>query len=104
MGRRCGGRGGVGWGVGRKVSVDVMGISHSLAEMAVHDCQYVGSDGLACLLDDDGLGCCKSVEVGADVLHFVGVAWAEGMVVAVVGVIVEIASGREELFVVPSLH
>ena len=82
-------------GVGREVGVDVMSISHPLAEMAVDDCRYDGFDGLACLLDDDGCGCCKSVEAGADVLHFVRVAWAKGMIVAVVRVIAEIASGRD---------
>ena len=77
----------MGWRVGREVGVDVMCVSHPLAEVAVHDCWYDGFDCLACLLDDDGCGCCKGVEVGADVLHFVRVAWVEGMVIAIIRVI-----------------
>ena len=81
------------WRVSRKLSVDLVCIRHPLAEVAVHDCWYDSFDGLACLLDDDGRGCCKGVEVGADVLHFVHVAWAKGMVIAIIRVISEMASG-----------
>ena len=62
--------------MGRELSVDLVCVRHPLAEMVVHDRWYGGLDCLACLLDDDSCGCCKCVEIEADVLHFVSVAWA----------------------------
>ena len=61
------------WRVGRELSVDVVCVRHPLVEMAVNDCWYGGLNCLAFLLDDGSFGCCEGVEVGADVLHFVGV-------------------------------
>ena len=82
------------WRVGKELIVDLVCVRHPLAEVAVHDCWYDGLDCLACLLHVGSCGCCEGVEIGADVLHFVSVARAQGMFLAILRVIAEVASGR----------